>query len=72
MKVLLINGSPHEHGCTYRALCEIEKTLREEGIDAGIFQLGAAPILGCTGCGACENYCPSHAMKVKSLSAARA
>ena len=48
MKVLLINGSPHEHGCTYRALCEIEKTLREEGIDAGIFQLGAAPILGCS------------------------
>ena len=53
MKVLLVNGSPHEHGCTYRALFEIEKTLHEEGIDTEIFQLGAAPIRGCTGCGAC-------------------
>ena len=61
MKVLLINGSPHEHGCTYRALCEIEHTLRGEGIDTEIFRLGAAPIRGCTGCGACarmkQNRC---------------
>ena len=61
MKVLLVNGSPHEHGCTYRALFEIEKTLHEEGIDTEIFQLGAAPIRGCTGCGACfrmkQNRC---------------
>ena len=53
MKVLLVNGSPHEHGCTYTALCEIEKTLREEGIETEIFQLGTAPVRGCTGCGAC-------------------
>ena len=53
MKVLLINGSPHEHGCTHRALCEVERALREEGIETEIFQLGSAPIRGCTGCGAC-------------------
>ena len=23
MKVLLLNGSPHEKGCTYTALCEV-------------------------------------------------
>ena len=53
MKILLINGSPHEHGCTYRALCEMENTLHEEGLETEIIQLGTAPIRGCTGCGAC-------------------
>lgn len=53
MKVLLINGSPHEHGCTARALAEVEKALREEGIETETFFLGSAPIRGCTGCGAC-------------------
>ena len=32
MKVLLVNGSPHEKGCTYTALTEVCKTLNEEGI----------------------------------------
>ncbi|MBE5800458.1 MAG: flavodoxin family protein [Clostridiales bacterium] len=54
MKVLLINGSPHERGCTYRALCEIEGVLHEEGVKTEIFQLGTAPVRGCTGCGACS------------------
>ncbi|MBQ7785706.1 MAG: flavodoxin family protein [Clostridia bacterium] len=53
MKVLLINGSPHEKGCTYTALKEIEKTLQEEGVDTVLFQLGTAPVRGCAGCGAC-------------------
>ncbi|MBR5224969.1 MAG: flavodoxin family protein [Clostridia bacterium] len=53
MKVMLINGSPHENGCTYTALAEIEKVLREEGIETVLFQLGSAPIRGCTGCSAC-------------------
>lgn len=25
MKVLLLNGSPHEKGCTHTALCEVAK-----------------------------------------------
>ena len=53
MKILLINGSAHERGCTYRALSEMEAVLREEGLETEIVQLGAAPIRGCTGCGAC-------------------
>ena len=40
MKVLLINGSPNEHGCTYTALREVEKTLRVEGIDTELFHIG--------------------------------
>lgn len=27
MKVLLVNGSPHEKGCTYTALQEVAQTL---------------------------------------------
>ncbi len=53
MKVLLVNGSPHKNGCTYTALCEVEKTLKEEGIETEIFWVGAKPIGGCMGCGAC-------------------
>ena len=54
MKVLLLNGSPHEKGCTYRALCEVAKTLEEDGIQTEIFQIGKEPIAGCLGCGACR------------------
>lgn len=54
MKVLLVNGSPHERGCTYTALSEIAKTLNAEGIDTEIFHIGAEPISGCRGCGACR------------------
>ena len=31
-KVLLINGSPREHGNTFTALSEVAKALNEEGI----------------------------------------
>ena len=53
MKVLLINGSPNGHGCTYTALKEIEKTLRQEGIETEMFYLGNKPISGCMGCRQC-------------------
>ena len=53
MKVLLVNGSPHKTGCTYTALEEIAKTLKEEGIDSEIYQIGMEAIAGCRGCGAC-------------------
>lgn len=53
MKVLLFNGSPHKNGCTYTALEEIAKTLKEEGIDSEIYQIGIGSITPCRGCGAC-------------------
>ena len=53
MKVLLVNGSPHEKGCTYTALSEVASTLREEGVDADFFWIGKQPLAGCQGCGAC-------------------
>ena len=54
MKVLLVNGSPHEHGCTNAALTEIAQTLRGEGIGADIFWIGSKAIAGCVGCGGCR------------------
>lgn len=55
MKVLLINGSPNEHGCTYTALCEAADTFSRNGIETEIVYLGKAPVAGCIACGACRN-----------------
>lgn len=55
MKVLLVNGSPHEKGCTYTALCEVASALNGEGIETEIFHIGTAPIRGCVACGGCRN-----------------
>lgn len=46
MKVLLVNGSPRAKGCTYTALCEIEKALNKEGIETEIFHIGPDSIVG--------------------------
>lgn len=54
MKVLLVNGSPHENGCTYTALAEVAETLNKEGIGAEIFWIGAKPLSGCIGCLKCR------------------
>jgi multimeric flavodoxin WrbA len=53
MKVILVNGSPHEKGCTYTALSEVARTLNQLGAKVEIFWLGSKPISGCIGCGAC-------------------
>ena len=53
MKVILVNGSPHEKGCTYTALSEIAKTLNGEGVGTEIFWIGKEPLIGCTGCKSC-------------------
>ena len=36
MKVILLNGSRREKGCTYTALSVVADTLRENGIDTEI------------------------------------
>ncbi|MBU3157375.1 flavodoxin family protein [Clostridium estertheticum] len=53
MKVLLVNGSPHEKGCTYTALAEVAGALEKQGIETEIFNLGAKPVSGCLGCYSC-------------------
>lgn len=53
MKVLLINGSPNENGCTRAALDEVAGALEKRGVSAEIFHIGKKPIAGCIACGAC-------------------
>ena len=53
MKVLLINGSPHEAGCTHAALAEAARVLRGEGIETELIHGAAQPVRGCVGCGGC-------------------
>ena len=54
MKVILLNGSPKTEGCTKRALREVEETLKEEGIETEIIDIGNKDIRGCIACGNCR------------------
>ncbi len=53
MKVILVNGSPKEKGCTYTALCEVAKELNANGVATEIFWIGNSPLSGCIGCYSC-------------------
>jgi len=52
-KILLINGSPNEKGCTYTALSELSSQLEKNGVETELLYLGTKPISGCTACRAC-------------------
>ena len=53
-KVLLLNGSPHAHGCTAAALEEMIKVFEAEGIETELIQVGSQAVRGCVSCGACS------------------
>ena len=53
-KVILLNGSPHAHGCTAAALMEMIKVFEAEGIETELIQVGTKNIRGCIACGTCE------------------
>ena len=53
MKVLLINGSPHEDGNTSLALKEMEKVFSQNGIECETIHVGNKAVRGCVACGAC-------------------
>ena len=54
MRVLLINGSPHQKGNTSIALDEVAKILEESGVETITVHIGVQPVRGCIGCGACR------------------
>ncbi len=54
MKVLILNGSPREKGCTARALKEVSDTLNKEGIDTETITVGNRDIRGCISCNTCR------------------
>lgn len=55
MKVLLVNGSPHEFGCTFTALSEVAVQLSKNGVESEMLWLGTEPIRSCLGCRGCYN-----------------
>ncbi len=55
MKVLMINGSPHENGNTFIALNEVKKVLEDNGIQTEIIHIGNKIIRGCIACRTCAD-----------------
>lgn len=53
-KILLINGSPNEHGCTDAALREIAATLSKYSVESEILWLGKKPMQDCIACFKCQ------------------
>jgi len=54
MKVLLINGSPHEKGCIHTALTLAAEVLNKEGIETEEIHVGNKDIRGCIACRRCH------------------
>lgn len=52
-KVLLLNGSPHQQGCTATALEEMIRVFEAEGIETELIQVGTKDIRGCISCNKC-------------------
>lgn len=46
MKVLMLNGSRKDNGCTYTALNEVSKELNEVGIETVVFNVGSRVVKG--------------------------
>ncbi|MCR4675191.1 MAG: flavodoxin family protein [Lachnospiraceae bacterium] len=53
-KVILLNGSAHQHGCTATALDEMIKVFEAEGVETELIQVGVKDIRGCISCGKCS------------------
>ena len=54
MKVLLVNGSSRENGCTGAALAEVSRALQEEGIQTETMMIGNQPLPDCVACRKCR------------------
>lgn len=54
MKVLILNGSPHNNGNTAIAINEIVKVFEEEDIETEVCHIGSGDIRGCIGCHKCS------------------
>lgn len=54
MKVILVNGSSRENGCTNVALSEVARALNEEGIETEMYFIGNQPLTDCIACRKCK------------------
>lgn len=53
-KILMINGSPNQYGCTYTALQELADTLKKHGVASELVYLGKKAVQGCVACMSCR------------------
>ena len=53
-RVLLLNGSAHQHGCTAAALEEMAGVFEAEGIETELIQVGTGAVRGCIACNCCS------------------
>ena len=53
-KVLLLNGSPHPHGCTATALEEMIRVFEQESVEIELIQVGTKDVRGCISCNQCS------------------
>lgn len=54
MKVLLVNGSSREQGCTSVALGEVARALNEEGVQTEFMFIGNGALPDCIACRSCK------------------
>ncbi len=54
MKVLPVNGSSRQNGCTNAALCEVERALQEEEFETEMFFVGNEALPDCIACRKCR------------------
>lgn len=54
MKVILVNGSSRENGCTNVALSEVARGLNEEGIETELYFIGNQALPDCIACRKCR------------------
>ena len=54
LKVLMLNGSPHENGNTALAFREMEQVFRENGVEVENILLGKKAVRGCIACETCR------------------
>lgn len=54
---MMINGSPHAHGTTRRALDEIAGVLKEHRVETETMTIGQLAVHGCIACGKCDGHC---------------
>lgn len=52
-RVLLVNGSPHPKGNTFRALSLVAKGLEQKGVEVEWFHVGTDPVRPCVDCRRC-------------------
>ena len=52
-RIILLNGSCHEHGNTFLGLDEVRKELERRGIEAEHMWIGTDPIQDCVACHGC-------------------